>query len=102
MFIGCEKNKEVINVNNKIDLYIELGIIPLNVGNHWEYKTINYDSSGKVISQTKDTKDVNFKTIIDNTTYFHVSDFGINYYATNTFKGYEVLNFGLLYKYPVV
>ena len=100
VFIGCSDKSNPVNNGPRIDL------IPLAVGNTWNYKFSAYDTTGNVyLTDTTVTKIVGDTAIANQMWYYQ--DVQGNYSA-NLQNGYytysryaqDSLRFGMVYKYP--
>jgi len=92
--------------NNPVGNNFTNNIIPLTVGNSWNYRSILYDTSGNIIFVSEITRIINGDTLIGNTTWsYFVKD--ANYFA-NLSDGHYIYDqyssdsnkISLVYKYP--
>lgn len=77
-------------------------IIPLQVGNRWNYQVINYYASGEVVDTTSYTRVVVRDTLIQNSRWYVLSD---GYMVRNSGEGYVYYNIAgkqavILYQSP--
>jgi hypothetical protein len=67
IFFGCSKNNNVSTSPTK-----STGLIPLSVGNFWQYTAVNYDTNGVPIDTLSDEIAITAQFGINDTTYFQM------------------------------
>jgi hypothetical protein len=65
IFFGCSKNNNVSTSPTK-----SVGLIPLSVGNFWQYSAVDYDTNGIRIDSSGDEIAITAQFGINDTTYF--------------------------------
>lgn len=98
-FVSCEKTCDIENIDKTF-------LLPLKVGNVWNYEATYYDSSKNVLY--KDFKNITITgdTIINNQLWYNI-DFGGYFHPVayrNNLEGLLVHEFNstsILYKYPI-
>lgn len=78
--LSCQKEAEVEPVEE---------MIPLQVGNRWDYDVIKYYYNGEVVDTTRYTRMVVRDTVIQNSTWYVLSD---GYIVRNSGDGYVYYN----------
>jgi hypothetical protein len=68
VFFGCSKSN-----NNSTPPTISAGLMPLSVGNFWQFTRTNYDSTGATINTLPDEIDITSQVGLDDTTYYGVN-----------------------------
>src|ERR1700748_3205361 len=67
-FLGCSKTN-----NNSAPPTVSKGLMPLSVGNYWQYTRTTYDSVGTVTSTALDEINIISQVGVNGTTYYGVS-----------------------------
>ncbi len=103
-FIGCKDN----SVGDSSSSFGE--IVPLQIGNLWEYSITNYDTSGMEIYNSSQKDSVESDTTINNILWYKITNninSNVDFLTRNqTGFGYYYYNFNstseevLVYKYP--
>jgi hypothetical protein len=66
VFFGCSKD----NKNNSTPPTKSVGLLPLSVGNFWQYTKITYDSNGTAIGTSLDEFDIIAQITVSGVTYY--------------------------------
>ena len=82
LFISCSDNVSPIEND-------ELEIIPLKLGNEWEYEQTTFDSTGKIVIIDYDIQSVLKDTIISNIKWYQYNNSNFGWY-TNKEDGYWI------------
>src|SRR5450631_2212214 len=67
IFFGCSKNNNLSTGPTKSN-----GLMPLSVGNFWQYTTVNYDTNSVPIDTSSDKISITAQFGINDTTYFQM------------------------------
>ncbi len=81
MFFSCSKNN---NTGSGLPLTTS-GVIPLSVGNYWQYNKISYDSTGSPIDTTTDEIDILGETGINGVIYYQQNQTSITNINSSSF-----------------
>jgi hypothetical protein len=66
ILFGCSKN----NNNNSTPPTKSVGLLPLSVGNFWQYNKVSYDSNGATIGTSLDEFDIIQQITVNGVTYY--------------------------------
>lgn len=104
LFIGCSDTPTYPEVQSDV-------LIPLNVGNYWDYESVTYDSNGNPTYSNFISRDsVYSDTLLNNEKWYFISDnevYAVGRFVRNqsgygylTATLYETTKPKLLFKYP--